>query len=514
MPSGSWTQRDRLSLYAVVVATAASLFWLSHSWFDASNDAAIYIQCARALLAGEGYTYLGEPFIIRPPGFSVLLMPVLAARGVDFGALNLYVGVWGVACAALFFVWARTRVTTWTALALTALVWFNPGFAALRSQVMSDVPGAALLFACLLLERWSARRRSIASDVVLGVAVALAAYVRSLCVVLVPAIVLARLLERAPDAGAPAGPFGGDGGAARAPSAGWGARLLRIAPFVAAAVLVQLPWSLRNAAHHPEPPVDQTSLYDYSTGMWHADRGDPASERLPLAKILERVPPRAEDLLVVFGSRMQAEDATPARLTLGALFVLAIAWSAWRRRSSAELFACGALGLVLPYFKFEDRLLLPVVVIGWTAAAELLELAGRRVLGVARAPLGAIAPVLVLLAIDFHPRGNWDAVRTEHETYARWCQRLAGLLPQDARVAVPIESWRYSIYLDRPVWTLFFGWNRGRGPAGAEAVIDRRKIDTVVITPFTKSDGEMGPYFVQKYGIRMHEEGITIVRVR
>ncbi len=498
----AWRRIDSVVLLALIVACSTSLVWLVHPWFDASNDAAIYVQTARALLAGQGYSWMDEPFIIRPPGFSVLLMPVLAARGVDFGALNLYVGLWGVACAALFFVWARTRVSTWVAFALTALVWFNPGFATLRNQVMSDVPGTALIFACLLVERWASRRPSLRRELLLGLAIGLSAYVRSMAILLVPAIALARLLERR-DAAVES----------------FARRLrLRLAPFAALALLVQAPWSVRCALHHPATPVDQTSLFDYSSGMWNSDRGDPASERLPLSKVLGRIPERARNTLVVLGSRMREDAPTPLNVGLGALFVLALAANAWRRRargrSSAELFAWAGIAIVLPYFSFQDRLLLPVLFVAWVSAAELLELVGARLVGATRASLIALVPSLALLLVDFHPRANWDAIQKEDETYRAYCARLNALIPPGERVAVPQESWRYSIYLDRPVWTLFFGWYRGGGPAGAEAVIERRKITTVVVTPFTKSDELMRPYFVQRYSARELEPGIVVAKVR
>ena len=62
----------------------ASLFWLVHPWYEATdetNDASIYLLTAKALAAGEGYSYLGAPFTIRPPGFSALIAPWIAARG-------------------------------------------------------------------------------------------------------------------------------------------------------------------------------------------------------------------------------------------------------------------------------------------------------------------------------------------------------------------------------------------------------------------------------------------------
>lgn len=494
--AGGWRRRDSATLCAVVLAAAVSLAWLVHPWFEASNDAAIYVACARSLLAGEGYTFLDEPFRVRPPGFSVLLAPVMALRGVDFGALNLYVAAWGVVCVGLFFVWARTRVSTWVAAVLAAVVWFNPGFASLRNQVMSDVPGTALVFGCLLLERWSAGRPSLRRDVVLGLALGLSAYVRSIVLVLAVGIVIARLFALRKE-GAPLGR----------------GLLLRVLPLVALVALVQAPWKVRDAYHHPLPPVDQTSLYDYSTGMWNADRGDPRSPRVPVADVLARVPRHAKATLVVLGGRMRSNQPGVVNLTLGGLFVLALLARAWRGRGAAELFACGAILLVLPYFSFQDRLLLPVLMIAWTAAAELLEELGARLFG-ARGQLVALVPACALLVVDFHPRANWAEVRHAHETCERWAARANELLPRDERVAVPMEGWRWTIWLDRPVWTLFFGWNRGGGGPGIEPVLARHAIDLVLVTPFTASDAAMRPWLTTRYVVLHDEPDLALVRVR
>jgi len=57
-------------LWSLVLVCIATLPFLVHGWFEANdetNDAAIYVACARSILAGDGYSYLGVPFTIRPP---------------------------------------------------------------------------------------------------------------------------------------------------------------------------------------------------------------------------------------------------------------------------------------------------------------------------------------------------------------------------------------------------------------------------------------------------------------
>lgn len=493
---GDWRRRDTIVLLAIIVCATTSLIWLVHPWFEASSDAAMYLACARSLLAGDGYTFLDEPFRVRPPGMSALLVPVLALRGLDFHALNLYVGLWGVACVALFFVWARTCVSTWVALALAAVLWFNPGFASFRNQLMSDVPGTALVFGCLLIERWCARKPSLRRDLVLALALGVSLYVRSIVVVLVAGIALARLVSARKDGTPLVRTF-----------------LARVVPLVALVALVQIPWTIRDATHAPALPVDQTALYEYSTGMWHADHGDPRSPRVPFAEVVARVPRHAEAALVALGSRVQQFETSAIDVTLGVLFVLALALQTWRRRGAAELFACGSILLVLPYFDFQGRLLLPALMVAWIAAAQLLEEFGRRCFG-ARGQLVPLVAACALLVTDFHPRANWEDVRIENEVCSRWAARANVHLPTGARVAVPMEGWRWTIWLDRPVWTLFFGWNRRGGPAGAETVIARHAVDVVLVTPFTQSDAAMRPWLVRRFELLHDDPECAVVRVR
>lgn len=491
-----WRRRDSIVLASFVVCAAASLFWLVHPWFDASNDAAMYLACARSLLEGNGYMFLDEPFRVRPPGFSVLITPVLALRGMDFQALNLYVAAWGVACSALCFVWMRRRTSTWIALAISTALWFNPTFASLRNQIMSDVPGTALVFACLLLERWCARKPTLARDAVLALALGLSLYVRSIVVVLVVAIALARLAS-ARQAGVPFSRV----------------LLARVLPVVALTALVQLPWMVRDVLHRPATPTDQTALYGYPTGMWHADHGDPDSPRVPLGEVLARVPRNTESTLVALGNRLQPGEPSAGNFVLGALFLVALVAQAVRRRGAAELFACGVVLVVVTYFDFEARLLLPVMILAWAASAEWLAELGRRCAG----ERGALLPVVAacaLLVADFAPRKNWEDVRISHEVCSRWAARANELLPRDARVAVPMEQWRWTIWLERPVWTLFFGWNRARGPAGAEAVLERHAIDVVLVTPFTSSDAAMRPWLRERFETVCDFPDVAIFRVR
>ncbi len=496
-----WTRWTTWVLIAFVLAACASLAVFVHPYYEATdttNDASMYIACARSLLAGDGYEYLGSPFTIRPPGFALLIAPVLALRGLDFAALNAFVGLFGVATVALLFVWLRPRLGTLVSLAVAVVVWLNPSFRQMCNQVMSDVPGAASMLACLLVERWAERKPSVRRDLALGLAIGLASYVRSVNVLLVPAILCARAAAQLVEHR----------------SSGWFAFVrTRALGLAIATALVVVPWSLRDSLSRPEPPVDQNFLYSYSTAMWHVDGGDPSSPRRPLSAILERVPQRAQQITSMLGSRMSTSDGSALEIAIGSLMLAALVVALVRRRSSGEFMALGVTAVLAVYFGFQGRLVLPVWILAFAALVDGV------IWGLARAvnALAARAAVLVALAAlvgaDWAPYRGVDQIEAIHAAYVRTCDAFRQRLAPDARVAAPI-GWHYSVYLDRPVYSLFFAVRRQGEMKAVERVIDEYGINTVVLWSATPADQSMLPYFRERYGEDNTFPGGSVFRVR
>src|SRR5688572_18014003 len=177
-PGRQWWVRHA-AWASVALVLAVSLPFSVHPWYDPTNDGSMYIATARALVAGEGYSFLGEPFRIRPPGFACVIAPVLALRGTDFYALNLTVSLWGALGVLAFHFLLRPRLGAILAALVALVVWFNPGYQRLCNQVMSDVPGWTLLVACLGLAARAGRRSGAGRALALGAAIGLASLVRS-----------------------------------------------------------------------------------------------------------------------------------------------------------------------------------------------------------------------------------------------------------------------------------------------------------------------------------------------
>jgi hypothetical protein len=464
-PNASWRSKDRLALLVVCLAALTSTPWLTWDFVDplpGAGDGAIYVLTAQSLLEGDGYRYLGEPFVIRPPGFSLLLAPILAAFGSNLFALNLYVQLLGVLGISLVFGFYRARVGWAVAAALAATVWLNPTFRNLANRILSDVPGLAPLFACLLLSRWARREVGIGRSAVLGLAIGLSSYVRSSIILLAPAIAIARLLREP----------GSRAGGLRRP-------LALILPILLVPLLVQLPWSLRNAAAVRVVPAEHTLLYSIPVAMFHRDKGDPASPRITPAGMLERIQVRVPQLLRALNGRLRPNETGPLYPlpALGGLLCCGIVLV--RRREPAELFAAGLLVVLVTYFGFAMRLVLPLYVLVLACVALVLRDALAPRLG-ARAAQGIVAGLLLLLAFgDYRHHEGWNAARVRAAKVEAVTDYLASHVPEDVPIAADFGA-HYAVSLGRPVYSLRWSMRRG-GTEAARRFLDRYDVGVVVV---------------------------------
>ena len=482
------------ALFAVFVACLfASLFYLVHPWYDLTVDGSIFIVTARSLAAGEGYRYLGEPFQVRPPGFPLLIVPFVGGLKHGFFAINFFVACFGAAGVLLLYWHARPRLGFGLALLTAAAVWLNPNYQRLSTQVMSDVPGTTLLLLCLLVERWASARTSWRREIVLGLSIGLSAYVRMSAILLVPAILLSRLLRR----GAPG------------PQA-WTASLAvrRLLLFGGVAALTLLPWTIRNHLHPAPSPAEQTLLYSYGVANWHADPADPASPLLPWSAILERIPLRTLQVFYVLGSRLQdevyAKDDPEARLgtASSAVALLLVGSSLFllaKRREPAELFVAAMLAVITTYFAFAPRLVLPLLLLTLPAAVEVVRDLAARAVGPRIGACVAAAGLLVLIAIDYSPRRNWDLIETQYREFGELNRAVAGAVGPDARLGAVVGA-HYSVLLERPVYSIQIVAWRAKNFAAADALIARNRIDTIVLSDRTPLDEQFAAYFRQRHG--------------
>ena len=479
-----WNRPSRILFALLALGLLASLPFLVQPFYEVSdetNDASMYVLSAQALLGGEGYAYLGQPFIARPPGMSVLLAPILAWRGLDFAALHALVSLWGIAGVLFLFVWTRPRLGP-RALCL----WLNPGYQHFSTVVMSDVPGTALVLAILVAERGAARRPSLRRELLLGLLIGATTYVRTVGVLLLPALLAARAL-----ANLRAGPA----------RIRWPIFLRQRAAVVSlACVLVMLPWSVRNALVAPPPPTDQNFIYSYWTGIFHADAGDPRSPVRSLAELVAIFPERVRAIAELLGARLEGRGADGPSWILGLWMAGCVAVLLVRHARSSEILFCLVGVVLVTYFGFRVRLGLPMYVIGLAAWAEVQLALAARFFGHGRARGTITAALLALTALDFQPRKDWGVREQEFARQTAQARAFAERLAPDARLGARV-GWHYALLLDRPVWSLRFAIDRSpkRNVAAMEDVIDRYDLNTLLVGP-DKIESFYLPYLMSRYG--------------
>jgi 4-amino-4-deoxy-L-arabinose transferase-like glycosyltransferase len=517
-PDRPWDRSSKLAFALLVLGALASLAWLVHPYHEANvatNDAAIYIVVAKAMLAGEGYTYLGQPFTVHPPGMPLVAAAVIAWRGLDFYALNFTVNLLAVLLVLSLFVLVRPRIGPWLAFLVCALVWLNPTVRRLSNQVMSDVPGAALMVTCLVVERWASRRPSYGREILLGALIALSAYVRTVSVLLIPAILLARALAL------------------------WGSHpkrtewvrfaRLRAVPFVAVCLALLVPWNIRCARFAPNETIDQNFVHSYSSGMWHADPRDPNSPTLPVRTVLERIPVRGEQIAGLVGNRLRSknelfEDPSgsgrergavandeieigSAEIVAGAAVLLAAAWILVTKRRASEWLLAANVALVSIYFGFQHRLVLLPFVLAVPLAVEFWIDRARA------ARFACAAALLTIIAVDFRPREGWESIAARHRLFEEFCADASRHFRPDARLAAAI-GWHYSLFLDRPVYSLMFAKQRADDSRSAQFVYEKYALNTLICAPFTAAEVALLPQCRALPSCENLIHGGVVVRVR
>ncbi len=172
------------------------------SW--ASDDWAGYLANAAALLHGTAYPVAGYVQAhgvdagtgSYPPGFPAMLVPALAAFGLDFHALAL----WGEGLAALallaFMGLARREAGVLGAALGGIVLGFGPFARAWNGQVMSEFPFLLALFAALLADRAFIERGGGIRGARAAALAALVVLTRTVGGVIWPAAVLADWLRR------------------------------------------------------------------------------------------------------------------------------------------------------------------------------------------------------------------------------------------------------------------------------------------------------------------------------
>jgi hypothetical protein len=329
-------------------------------------DSAIYLLTAKSLALGDGYTYLGRPFFVRPPGLSWVLSHGVA-EGFDFATLNLFIQVC-VAGTLLVLLLALSRIHTWAGAALVCLLFaVNPLALEAHNEILAEYPFMVLLFAAawLLADRGPAGARlqaGLGTALLGAVLLAAAAHFRTIAILLLPGLVLIDLFRR-------------DG------------RRWQGAAVAGVVALALIPWTLytREATVSAERPSAQLLMYDYGTAMFHTNPSDPESPLVDAAGWLARLSDNATEVSQTLAHCFLGGPPNSALSEFGAeapliaaLLGAAMLFTWLSRRSLLDWYMAAYVALLLTYFTFADRLILPLVPMMLSSVIYSLQRLGAR----------------------------------------------------------------------------------------------------------------------------------------
>ena len=363
-----------LLLLAVgVLAVLTATVFVEGAW-RSFKDSAIYLLTAESLAVGNGYSFLDTPFFVRPPGLSWVLalfmdgQPVAhesPGSGWDFRLANQVIQI-GAALTIVALLLVLKRVHGWGRAALVTLLFaLNPLCLSSQNTVLAEFPFLALFFGALfLLSRDDGDARPVgwvaglAGALLLGAAL----YFRTVGVLMLPALVIV--------------------GLARGRPGRW-----RALVFSAVVVLAILPWSLHSSAARAqaERPSTQLLMFDYSTAMLRVDPSDPDSAYVDPAGWWARITTNIGHIGETMGHVFLGEEpgrggvyhASTAGYVLTLLVALAMLYTWLSRRSLFDWTMAAYTGLILTYFVFTNRLLLPLLPMMLSSVVYSLDALGR-----------------------------------------------------------------------------------------------------------------------------------------
>ena len=199
------------SLLGMLSVSIVAVFYLTtirdgHEWGD---DFSHYILHAENLASGAPYAttnYLYNPDnptigpLQYPPGFPVVLAPIVRTFGLDLRPMKIEVVLFFIAALLVLHRLLQSLMPPLASAAVVLLVGLNPYFWNFKDQVLSDLPFLFFFSASLLVltrgdEIENCERSRLALSCVAGVVMYAAYATRTVGIVLLPSLVLRDLIR-------------------------------------------------------------------------------------------------------------------------------------------------------------------------------------------------------------------------------------------------------------------------------------------------------------------------------
>lgn len=157
-PVAAVSARRRLWRWAIVaIIIAVYLANLSPHWW-VGKDGALYLCLARNMVRGNGYSMAGEAHTLVPPGYPAMLAGLMSLGADSFLAMNLVMGLAGLAVALAGYLLLRQVIhRDWALLVAGAFAICNE-LIQRSGEVLTDVPFTLLILSGMWLYQRGLRR--------------------------------------------------------------------------------------------------------------------------------------------------------------------------------------------------------------------------------------------------------------------------------------------------------------------------------------------------------------------
>lgn len=146
--STGWSPRH--SIGAVLIIVAVYLATLSPHWWI-GPDAGLYLNLARNVSSGDGYTIAGKTHTHVPPGYPMLLAAMMSLGLGDFLFLNVLMLATGLAAVTASFWMLRQLVHPVWAFVIGMLVALSHQTIQRSGEILSDIPFMLLVLAAIAM---------------------------------------------------------------------------------------------------------------------------------------------------------------------------------------------------------------------------------------------------------------------------------------------------------------------------------------------------------------------------